>query len=211
MQACAAGQRDHSAVDHLDRPIPGAACSNRRHDFLIEPGARSSCKPAPHSVPFAEAFRQVAPGRAGPGDPEDPEDAFQDLPVVDRRAASAPTDRRQKRREQPPSRVVDDVSVQGWLPFSSLESCRWGYGNPLCPHGLGRVDKAHPAMDCGDLEEAEEAFGCLVVARRDAAKLLQQTHHALDAISPGIAATVQRARRFAVRLPRDDRARATQI
>jgi hypothetical protein len=136
MQACAAGQRDHSAVDHLDRPIPGAACSNRRHDFLIEPGARSSCKPAPHSVPFAEAFRQVAPGRAGPGDPEDPEDAFQDLPVVDRRAASAPTDRRQKRREQRPRRVVDDVSVQGWLPFSSLESCRWGYGNPLCPHGL---------------------------------------------------------------------------
>ena len=35
------------------------------------------------------------------------------------------------------ARVVDEVSVQGWLPFSSLESCRWGYGNPLCPHGLG--------------------------------------------------------------------------
>jgi hypothetical protein len=34
------------------------------------------------------------------------------------------------------ARVVDEVSVQGWLPISSLESCRWGYGYPLCPHGL---------------------------------------------------------------------------
>ncbi len=99
LPACAAGQRDHGAVDHLDRPIPGAASSERRHDFLMEPGARSSCKPAPHSVPFAEARGQIAPGRAGPGDPED---ALQDLPVVDRRAAGAPADRRQKRREQRP-------------------------------------------------------------------------------------------------------------
>jgi hypothetical protein len=76
---------------------------------------------------------------------------------------------------------------------------------------LGRVDKAHPAMDCGDLEEAEEAFGGLVVARRDAAKLLQQTHHALDAVAPCKAAAVQRARRFAVRLPRNNGARAAQI
>ena len=35
------------------------------------------------------------------------------------------------------ARVVDEVSVQGWLPFSSLASCRCRYGNPLCPHGLG--------------------------------------------------------------------------
>jgi hypothetical protein len=76
---------------------------------------------------------------------------------------------------------------------------------------LGRVDKAHPAMDGGKLDEAEEAFGGLVVARRDAAKLPQQTHHALDAVAPGIAAPVQRAGRFAVRLPWDDRARAAQI
>jgi hypothetical protein len=76
---------------------------------------------------------------------------------------------------------------------------------------LGRVDKAHPAMNCGELHEAEETFGCLVVARRDAAKLLQEAHHALDAISPGIAATVERAGRFVVRLPRNNGARAAQI
>jgi hypothetical protein len=64
MPACAAGQRDHGAVDHLDRPIPGAACSNRRHDFLIEPCVAPACKPAPHSVPFGEAFRQGEPVRA---------------------------------------------------------------------------------------------------------------------------------------------------
>jgi hypothetical protein len=119
MQACAAGQRDHGAVDHLDRPIPGAACSNRRHDFLIDPGVAPACKPAPHSVPIAKAFRQVAPGRAGPGDPED---ALQDLPIVDRRAACTPALRRQERREQRPRRVVYEVSVQGRLPISSLES-----------------------------------------------------------------------------------------
>jgi hypothetical protein len=66
-------------------------------------------------------------------------------------------------------------------------------------------------MDCGELGEAEEAFGCLVVARRDAAKLFQQAHHALDAVAPSIAATVERAGRFAVRLPRDDRVNATQV
>jgi hypothetical protein len=76
---------------------------------------------------------------------------------------------------------------------------------------LGRVDKAHPAMDCGELHEAEEAFGGLVVARRDAAKLLQEAHHALDAVAPGIAASVQRAGRFAVRLPRNNGARAAQV
>ncbi|MFT7392189.1 MAG: hypothetical protein ACI9ZH_002426, partial [Paracoccaceae bacterium] len=32
---------------------------------------------------------------------------------------------------------VDDVSVQGGLPFFSLESSRCSCGNPLCPHGLG--------------------------------------------------------------------------
>jgi hypothetical protein len=66
-------------------------------------------------------------------------------------------------------------------------------------------------MDCGKLDEAEEAFGGFVVARRDAAKLLQQTHHALDAVAPCIAAAVRRARRFAVRLPRNNGARAAQI
>jgi hypothetical protein len=25
---------DHGAADQLDRRIPGAACSNRRHDFI---------------------------------------------------------------------------------------------------------------------------------------------------------------------------------
>ncbi|MFT4793040.1 MAG: anti-sigma-K factor RskA, partial [Paracoccaceae bacterium] len=41
---------------------------------------------------------------------------------------------------------------------------------------LGRVDKAHPAMDGGKLDEAKEAFGGLVVAGGDAAKLFQQAH-----------------------------------
>jgi hypothetical protein len=51
---------------------------------------------------------------------------------------------------------------------------------------LGCVDKAHPAMDCGDLNEAEEACGGLVVAGGDASKLLQQAHHALDAVALGV-------------------------
>jgi hypothetical protein len=99
MPACAAGQRDYGAVDHLDRPIPGAACSNRRHDLLIEPGARSSREPAPDRVPFAKALGQIAPRGTGPRDPEDP---LQNPPVVDRRAACTPALRRQERREQRP-------------------------------------------------------------------------------------------------------------
>ena len=66
-------------------------------------------------------------------------------------------------------------------------------------------------MDCGELHEAEEAFGGLVIAGGDAAKLFQEAHHALDAVALGIAATVQRAGRFAVRLSRDNGARAAQI
>ncbi|MFT5949490.1 MAG: di/tricarboxylate transporter, partial [Paracoccaceae bacterium] len=48
----------------------------------------------------------------------------------------------QKRRKQCPRRVVDEVSIQSWLPFSSLESRSRRYGNPLCPHGLVRCDQS---------------------------------------------------------------------
>jgi hypothetical protein len=104
-----------------------------------------------------------------------------------------------------------EAFTQAPLPSRPIERGRPGPGLLAHVLSLGRVDKAHPAMDCGELHEAEEAFGCLVVARRDAAKLLQEAHRALDAISPGIAATVERAGRFAVRLPWDDRVNATQI
>ncbi|MFT5948474.1 MAG: anti-sigma-K factor RskA, partial [Paracoccaceae bacterium] len=36
--------------------------------------------------------------------------------------------------------VVDEVSIQSWLPFSSLESRSRRYGNPLCPHGLSSAE-----------------------------------------------------------------------
>ncbi len=76
---------------------------------------------------------------------------------------------------------------------------------------LGGVDKAGPAVDGGEMDEGEEARGGLVVAGGDAPELLQETHHALDAIAPGIALSVEGARVLAVGFPRDDRVRAVQV
>jgi hypothetical protein len=69
----------------------------------------------------------------------------------------------------------------------------------------------HPAMDRGEFHEAKEAGGGLVVSGGDAAKQAQKAHHALDAIAPGKAAMIERARGFAVGLPWDDGARAAQM
>jgi hypothetical protein len=63
-------------------------------------------------------------------------------------------------------------------------------------------------MDCGELheaDEADEAFDCLVFAGGDAAKLRRKAHHALDAVGPGVADPVQRARLLALGFPRIDR------
>jgi hypothetical protein len=76
---------------------------------------------------------------------------------------------------------------------------------------LGRVDKAHPAMDCGYLNKAEEARGGLVVAGGDASKLLEKADHALDAIALGVSRLVQRAGLLAVGSPRNDRVGSLQI
>jgi hypothetical protein len=66
-------------------------------------------------------------------------------------------------------------------------------------------------MARGELHEAKEAGGGLVVLGGDAAKLAPKAHHALDAVAPGKAAMIEHARGFAVGLPRDDGARAAQI
>jgi hypothetical protein len=47
-------------------------------------------------------------------------------------------------------------------------------------------------MDRGDLDEAEEARGGLVMAGGDATKPLEQAHDALDAIGPGVSSRIQR-------------------
>jgi hypothetical protein len=70
---------------------------------------------------------------------------------------------------------------------------------------LVHVDKAHPEMNCVDVDEAEEALGDLVTADGDAAKLFWQAHHLLDAVAPSVSNPIQRAWLLAVGFPRDDR------
>ena len=54
----------------------------------------------------------------------------------------------------------------------------------LKPSSLGRVDKTSgPQPDAGDIDEAEEAGGGLVVAGRHAAAVLQLPEASLDQVA----------------------------
>jgi hypothetical protein len=61
------------------------------------------------------------------------------------------------------------------------------------------------------LDEAKDARGGAVIASGNTAKLLQQAHHALDAIALGVSNLTRRPGLFAVGFPCDDRMRALQI
>jgi hypothetical protein len=95
---------NNGAVDHLSPGAPGA--TNRQG--LEETLKNFSIAPAriqrQTRVPLAELFEQIAPPRAGSGDPQN---AFERPPVVHGWAAGAPTLGRQERHEQCP-RVVGE-------------------------------------------------------------------------------------------------------
>ena len=69
---------------------------------------------------------------------------------------------------------------------------------------LGRVDKSDPVSDRCDLDEAEEAGGELVVAGRDAARVLELIEEALDPIAQGVGRLVDRTLDPSVGLRGDD-------
>jgi hypothetical protein len=57
-------------VDHLHRVWNGVAVDQGFKKQIPQASARPSEKLPIDRTPFAEIFRQIAPGSAGPGDPE---------------------------------------------------------------------------------------------------------------------------------------------
>ena len=70
------------------------------------------------------------------------------------------------------------VVSPGWL------EAQGNVDKPTDLASLGRVDKTSgPEADASDVDEAEEARGCLVVAGRDAAAVLELSEAALDQVA----------------------------
>jgi hypothetical protein len=76
---------------------------------------------------------QIAPGRAGAGDPEH---AVEYEAMIGRRPAAAGPLAHKEGSEERPLVVTHRSANQVLLPKSSLESELRGHGNPLCLHGL---------------------------------------------------------------------------
>ena len=70
----------------------------------------------------------------------------------------------------------------------------------MMAHGLGRVDKAYPNLDCGEFDEAEEAFGCVVVSGCDAPAFLEPVEEPLDPVAHGVERAVDGVLYLAVAL-----------
>jgi transposase InsO family protein len=80
---------------------------------------------------------------------------------------------------------------------------------PAPPHPgtahLGRVDETEPDAGGGEMDDGEEALGCLVVAGRHGPVLLQLVHETLDPVAQPIQLAVERSRLLADRVRRDHR------
>ena len=57
---------------------------------------------------------------------------------------------------------------------------------------LGRVDKAYPLFDCGQLGKAEKAAGGMIVSRGDAPAVLEAVEEALDPVAGGVERPIDR-------------------
>jgi hypothetical protein len=95
--------------------IGGQALENLLEDAALGPAAKA----AEHGVPASEQRGQVAPRRACP---HNPENRFEEQAVVRRGSPGIAGFTWQKRANPLPLRVAQQHPVQGWPPFSSLES-----------------------------------------------------------------------------------------
>jgi hypothetical protein len=119
---------DRGAVGHLKRRICGAACSNRRHALINDPGARSLCEPAQDRRSIC---RSAQPSRAR-AIGKMPSKVCR-LPSPDARRGCGPT---AETARPPPCRVGDEGPVQGRRPMSSLDSRSWRNETPRCSDRL---------------------------------------------------------------------------
>src|SRR3954463_4994128 len=88
---------------------------------------RPSSKAAKDRVPPAEPLMQIAPWRAGAGDPQH---RLDEQPVVYCAAPGIAGLARKKRCDPLPLRIAQKVPIHRWSPFSSLESGFAPRGNP---------------------------------------------------------------------------------
>lgn len=116
-------------VDHLHASRRAAALVEGFQHQLPDPGERPAPELLVDGVPLAEMLVQIAPRRAGPGDPEHP---VEHQPVVLRRAPALAARRDHERREKPPFLVCHQAANQDRLPKNSLESRFEPCVNPLC-------------------------------------------------------------------------------
>jgi hypothetical protein len=93
-----------------------------RRQSLENPVEHTAFGPSAESledrIPVPEILGKVAPGRSNPRDPEDP---FEEPPVVCRRAARIADFSRKKRRDPLPLIIAQDHTIQGHLLFGALK------------------------------------------------------------------------------------------
>src|SRR5512143_3949918 len=86
-------------------------------------------------VPVPEVLRKVAPGRSNT---RDPENSLKEKPGVRGRAARVTGFPGKKRRTPLPLLIAQYHTIQGHLPFGSLEANFIGIGNPRSPLNVHR-------------------------------------------------------------------------
>jgi len=125
---------NHGAVDHLQRIRHDPALVQRLQDLFPQPRQRPAPELPIDRRPFAELFRQVAPGRPRSGDPENP---IQNKPMVRGLAAVRRTDSQDEAFKERPLVVRHQVSCHAGLHCRyQLESRSPRPVNPFCQHAL---------------------------------------------------------------------------
>ena len=130
---------DHGAVDHLDAAWRCAAIVERIEHQLPKSGQGPASKLAIHARPLAELFRQIAPGSARAGDPEN---TIKNTSMIRGRAAALPPNRRQKGLKECPLGILHQQPRQDNLRKSYLESHPDALVNPVCQQDLIGKDAA---------------------------------------------------------------------
>ena len=114
--------------------VVGHRLGKGRGDRFPDAGLAPSSEALINRHPLALLLRQIAPRRSCPNAPQD---AIDDLPIVERGPALASSLRRQKGFEQTPLRFAQVAATQSCLPPRGiLESKPESGVNPLCKQRL---------------------------------------------------------------------------
>lgn len=127
---------DHGAIDHLQSVWHGPALIQGVHDLLPEPRQRPASELSLDARLLAKLFRQIAPRRACPGNPECP---IKNDPVVGRFMSVLGAGIKDETLREHPFFVRHKVLGQAGLHRRyQLESVQALPVNPFCQHGLNK-------------------------------------------------------------------------